>query len=307
MNYENLVLSGGGIRVIASIGALEVIEQKGILSGIHKLAGSSAGAIIVTALAIGYNVSEIKQLVLNQNFGQFKDYYHLPLIRICYSYGCCSGDAFYQWLGEMIKVKTGNPDTTLIEVFNTYHKHLVINGCCLNKRETHYYNYISNPQMSVRQAVRISMSIPGLFAPIIWNGDYLVDGGLLENYSIYIFDKSTINSKCAQITRDNPTHIPSNKTLGIKLLSSNEFPDGQVYHGNDVINNIVSYFESIINTMMTQIDRSIITDQYWSHTIPINTGNISMCQFDLSQPQKLELIQIGKSYANKFFEGKQNV
>ncbi|MDQ2863842.1 MAG: patatin-like phospholipase family protein, partial [Bacteroidota bacterium] len=44
-NYKNLVLEGGGVRGLAYAGALEVLEQKNILSHLEKVAGSSAGAI----------------------------------------------------------------------------------------------------------------------------------------------------------------------------------------------------------------------------------------------------------------------
>jgi len=37
--YENLVLSGGGVKVIASIGALQVIQEHGILNNITGIRG----------------------------------------------------------------------------------------------------------------------------------------------------------------------------------------------------------------------------------------------------------------------------
>lgn len=300
-DYENLVLAGGGIKIIASIGALEIIQEKGLLRKMTGFAGSSAGAIVAGALSIGYNVAELKEILLHKNFNDFKDYYWLVPVKIFYYYGCCPGDPFYQWFGDMIKIKTGNPDITFKEVYEKYGKHLIITGCCLNKRETHYYSHISNPDMPIRKAVRISISIPGLFVPVQWNGDFLVDGGLLENYCIYIFDKEDTNSKTHKITAEYPTHIPQSKTLGLKLMSTDEKPDSQIYHGNFKISNFMDYIQSIINTMMTQIDRSCISKHYWDHTIPINTGDIPMGEFNLSIEKKLELIKIGKSSALTFF------
>lgn len=299
--YENLVLAGGGIKIIASIGALEVIQDKEILHNIKGLAGSSAGAIVAGALAVGYTVAELKDILLKKNFNDFKDYYWFAPVKIFYYYGCCVGNAFYKWLGDMIKVKTNNPDITFREVHEKFGKHLIVTGCCLNKRETHYYSYISNPNMPIRKAIRISMSIPGLFVPVQWDNDFLVDGGLLENYCIYIFDKKNPNSKEHKITANYPPHTPQGKTLGIKLLSSGEYPDSHVYHGNHDITHFMCYIESIIDTMMTQIDRSSISEHYWERTIPISTGDIPIGQFDLPMEKKLELIELGKCSAMTFF------
>ena len=43
--YRNLVFKGGGVRGVAYIGALEELEALGILEGIKRTAGSSAGAV----------------------------------------------------------------------------------------------------------------------------------------------------------------------------------------------------------------------------------------------------------------------
>lgn len=297
--YEHIVLSGGGIKVLASIGALEIIQQHGILKNITGLAGSSAGSIITTALAIGYTVAEIKEIMINKNFNDFKDYYHLTPISLFYHYGCCAGDAFTQWFGALVKQKTGTTQTTFKEVFDQYGKYLIITGCCLNKRETHYYSHISNPNMPIVDAVRISISLPGLFAPVKWQTDLLVDGGLLENYCIYIFDHLEPNSKKMKITASYPV---TDKTLGIKLLCADEQPDQQIYHGNSPINSFFDYLLSIVNTMLIQIERSIIHDQYWSRTISIKVGDIPISDFNLSKEDKLKLIALGVDSAIKFFD-----
>ncbi len=43
--YKNLVLEGGGIRGLAYPGALKVLEEKGIIKNIERVAGTSAGAL----------------------------------------------------------------------------------------------------------------------------------------------------------------------------------------------------------------------------------------------------------------------
>ena len=51
--YRNLVMEGGGIRGIAYGGALAELEQRGVLAGIRRVGGTSAGAIQAALLAVG--------------------------------------------------------------------------------------------------------------------------------------------------------------------------------------------------------------------------------------------------------------
>jgi len=239
---------------------------------------------------------------MDLDFNDFKDYYYLTPLSLFYHYGCCAGDVFSKWLGDIVKKKTGNANITFKEIFDQYEKYLIITGCCVNKRETHYYSHISNPTMPIVNAVRISMSIPGLFAPVRWDNDYLVDGGVLENYCIYIFDKKNPNSKLTKITENYPPHTSTNKTLGLRLMCSDEQSDGKIYHGNTPINNFYDFILSVINTMLTQIERSYIHENYWDRTISIPTGDIPMTDFNLTKEEKLKLIAIGVDSATKFLE-----
>ena len=54
--YKYLVLKGGGIRGIAYVGALQVLENKKITTGIEKVAGTSVGAITGTLFSMAYTL-----------------------------------------------------------------------------------------------------------------------------------------------------------------------------------------------------------------------------------------------------------
>lgn len=66
---ENICFSGGGIRTLSYIGALQVLEALGLLSHIKRFATSSAGTIIALLLAFKYTVTEMYTLL-------FKDQSH---------------------------------------------------------------------------------------------------------------------------------------------------------------------------------------------------------------------------------------
>ncbi|MFT0892579.1 patatin-like phospholipase family protein [Pseudochelatococcus sp. G4_1912] len=69
---ENLILPGGGAKGIGLAGALMEMENAGMLSGLRSLAGSSAGALVVTWLSVGRSVTELGAL-LGGNFRNLLD------------------------------------------------------------------------------------------------------------------------------------------------------------------------------------------------------------------------------------------
>ena len=56
--FRNLVFKGGGVRGIAYMGALEVLEEEGILADIERVAGTSSGAIAATVVSFRLNCED---------------------------------------------------------------------------------------------------------------------------------------------------------------------------------------------------------------------------------------------------------
>lgn len=297
--FENLVFEGGGVKGLAFCGALKVIEQKGVMTNVKRLAGSSAGAITAGLLASGYTSDDILQELQTKDFNEFKDDdfgIFLDVKRLMTEFGFYAGKEFHRWYGELLKKKAGHPDVTFQEVFEKFGKELVFTGTCLNLRGTHYYTRDRNPHMPVQDAVRISMSIPLFFAAVEWQGDLLVDGGVLNNYPIWIFDGAYPGDPNGRHADPNP------KTLGLKLLAEQEMEEtvsGQ--HLSNGIYNLKDFGLSLVDCLMTQIERLHIKPGDWERTIAINTRDIKTTQFDLSEKEKMLLLQEGRKGAEKFF------
>ena len=50
-HFKNLVFEGGGVKGIAYVGALEVLDREGILNDIERVAGTSAGAMVAVMVS----------------------------------------------------------------------------------------------------------------------------------------------------------------------------------------------------------------------------------------------------------------
>ena len=99
----NLVFEGGGVKGIAYAGAIQVLEQQGMLSKIQGVAGTSAGAITACLLSLRYSAADIKVLIGQVDFGTFAD--HENLLKKIHYYGLHPGDTFLDWLKKQIVAK----------------------------------------------------------------------------------------------------------------------------------------------------------------------------------------------------------
>ena len=58
-HFKNLVFEGGGVKGIAYVGALEVLDREGILKDIKRVAGTSAGAMVAVLIGLGLHGSDL--------------------------------------------------------------------------------------------------------------------------------------------------------------------------------------------------------------------------------------------------------
>jgi len=196
-HFRNLVFEGGGVKGIAYLGALEFLREKVILQNIERVGGASAGAITAVFVGLNYSIEEIEEILWNLDFRNFMDDSWgivRDTARLFTAFGWYKGDFFRKWIGNIIKIKTGNSDSTFREVYkqktrNNF-KDIYFIGTNLSTHFGEVFSYEHTPRMCIADAVRISMSIPLFFAakrsP---RGDVYVDGGLLDNYPVKLFDR----------------------------------------------------------------------------------------------------------------------
>ncbi|CAH1790347.1 unnamed protein product [Owenia fusiformis] len=195
--FENFVFEGGGNKGLAYSGCIRVLEEIGVWGQSKRLCGTSSGAMTATLLAVGYNSYEVERfqnLDLHEMFLDTTCGLCSLLPNVLKHFGWNPGNRILKWLGDVIAEKTGNKDITFKQLYDRFDKELCVVVTNLNHMSTEYCHVKTTPNMPVRIAVRMSMSIPGLFKPVKWvpkgsrNPDYFIDGGLLSNYAIHAFD-----------------------------------------------------------------------------------------------------------------------
>ena len=273
--YDTLVLSGGGIKGISYVGALYELNEQGILGGITKFAGTSVGAMICGMLSVRLPLDQIKETAMKISSGFLFDISFVPFSDI-YSflndYGLYSGDKLEMEYEKIIFEHTGIKEITFKQIKEIYGTEVTLVGACINKKKPYYLNVNTEPDMSLSRAVRISASVPGLFKPIIHKGDYLVDGGIIDNFPIHLFDKE--------------------KTIGIK------FNIALAYERK--IDGLTSYFLGMLETVYVQLNTVMINDDY--HVITIMLDDAIGLNFDITADEKKEMIRIGNETTKKELE-----
>ena len=65
---KNLVLSSGSIIGISYLGCLQILEERNLVENIENILGCSVGALFGLYMCLGYNSSELHQILKKVNF-----------------------------------------------------------------------------------------------------------------------------------------------------------------------------------------------------------------------------------------------
>jgi NTE family protein len=309
--YKNLVLEGGGIRGFAYVGAVEILDSAGILKNLERVAGTSAGAITATMIAVGYSPAEMSRLIENLPINQFNDGTITGGIsRLRNYFGFYKGQRLSNWIEDLIKKKTGDGKITFRELHeqkNTRgYKDLYLTGSDITYRCLRIFSYENYPDMQIKDAVRISFSIPLYFEPVIINDagkvlkgypdsgyHLMVDGGLLSNYPIGMFDSSRYFS-CDR------SDCINTETLGL-LLETPEQLDFSLRKTSSATNirSLTDYVKAIYQTA---VDRPNPDQEGFRRTVVISDVGVKSRVRKLSVKTMAGLVESGREGVRRFLE-----
>jgi NTE family protein len=329
MAFRNLVFEGGGVKGIAYVGAMEELAKRGITQDIARVGGTSAGAINAVLVGLDYSLEETRNLLWGLNFRNFlDDSWGLvrDSARLVEDYGWYKGDFFRDWIGSVIKAKTGNSESTFADIeavkAERGFRSLYFMGTNLSTHFSEVFSPEHSPRMCVADAVRISMSIPLFFAakrsP---RGDVYVDGGVLDNYPVKLFDREKYLSSPAagRVTdyyrrvnesvagRERPISSPyifNKETLGFRLDTREEisvFRD-QAEPPHRRIGSFFDYGLALIETLMDAQASSHLHGDDWQRTIYIDTLGVKTTEFDLGDEWKGKLVESGRAGVQAYFQ-----
>ena len=175
---DALVLSGGGIKILAALGALDFLVGKGLdLSKVRWFSGTSAGFISCALLAAGYSPAEILSMLISQPLFELADINppHLLMANL----GILSTDRFFGRIREKLADRLGL-SPTLAEFQELTGRSLCASATNVSKRRVERYDPEASPDLECVEAAKRSSGLPLIFDRIVVDGDTITDGGLLE-------------------------------------------------------------------------------------------------------------------------------
>jgi len=313
LQLADLVFEGGGVKGIGLAGAYAALRERGVVP--KRVAGTSAGAITAALVAAGYDSDDLDRILLDVPFARFKDQAwedKIPLaghaLSVLTQRGIYEGRFFESWMRELLEAKGIRTfgqltDKEATELKNRYRLKVIVSDVT-NRRllvlpDDASFLGVDPDELDVAYAVRMSMSIPVFFEPVMHRNPrtdcehLIVDGGMLSNFPVWLFDAEA----------GEPPRWP---TFGLLLVEGD--PKVTVArrleadeHGA-VRGSVVDYIKALASTMMEAHDRLYLEKATFVRTIPIPTLGVGTTEFGITPPRVQALYGSGRTAAFEFLD-----
>ncbi|HET7235186.1 MAG TPA: patatin-like phospholipase family protein [Actinomycetota bacterium] len=309
----DLVLEGGGVKGIGLVGAYSALQQAGY--AFHRIAGTSAGAIVGALIAADITPDELQRVMREIDYGRFEDkgyLDHLWLVgkgaSLLFEKGIYEGSYLREWLDQQLAalgvrtfgdLRIEDPGSSLPP--ERSYRLVVMTSDVTRARLVRlpwdYPQYGLDPdEQSVAGAVRASMSIPFFYEPLRFTSrdaegkeqtSYMVDGGMLSNFPIEVFDR----------TDGRPARWP---TFGVKLSAKPDAAQRQKYD----VHGTFSLARAMLGTMTSFHDQIHIDEpSALARTIFVDTFGVRATDFDIDETVQDLLFDSGFEAAMEFLQG----
>ena len=252
-----LVLGGGSALGYAHIGVLRAMIEKGIRPDL--IIGTSMGAIVGAYYSLFDEIDGMEKVLDNTSsikMATDPGFFSLGIIK-----GTKLENKFKEVFGE--------------KTFSNCKTKLRINACDINTGKNYFFR-----NGMLRDAVRASISLPGILPPLVKDDMILIDGGVANNLAIdYVPKDYRIIS--VKVTPNNDKHIISKEDLETK----------------NPIKRVKLYFDLLnksISIMTNNLEEHLLETRDILHITP-NLDQFSYISF----PKYKDIISTGYYEANK--------
>src|SRR6516164_1247347 len=313
MSDADLVLEGGGVKGTGLVGAITALTSAAEPYTFHRVAGTSAGAIVASMLAAGYDVAAMNKIMTDLDFSQFEDENerHFRMLAegsgLLFHEGLFRGKFLHDWIEQTLAeknvrtwgdLKDDDPGSSLPPE-QRYKLIVIVSDVSRGRMLRLPWDYepllgVNPDAQPVADAVRSSAGIPFFFRPFQMtanpdvtqgHGEILcTDGGMLSNFPVSIFDR----------TDGQPPRWP---TFGIKLSARLSPAQGTWNPDADAI----QLARSLLTTMQKARDQ-VYVDQpsVASRTIFVDTTGYNATDYHLTSADKQKLFSNGVTAGTQF-------
>ena len=303
---KGITFEGGGVLGFGHGGVMDELFELESLDNITHTSGSSVGSIYACVVGCKGTRKYINDTICKMDVSSFKDggCFLVQLFRLLIKGGLHRGYNVLNFSRRVVKDLTGNRNTSMKEAYDKFGINLTMTVFSLRYRTTRYINHITQPQAKLADMMRASSGI-GIFYKVfktkllsppdengnrIMESDYLGDGGTLDNDPVHVLREQGLSGR---------------DIINIKFLGANDVDqynkelEGKLHdHGLPRIP--VGMISAYIDGMRDDAMKRHVHKEDWKLTIKINTGDIKVADFDISDKNKVWLYNNGKQAVREY-------
>lgn len=184
MDINTLLLSGGSIKGISFLGSINYLTENNIINfdKINKIYCVSSGAVfIISLILLKYDRKLLEKDMINYNFNDVLNINDISLKSFINDYGFVNYNRSYIYIQKLLNKYYNCGSMSLKRFYKLFKKHIIVKVVNVSQDRIEYIDHINNPKMNILKLIQITTSIPLLMKPVIYKGDYYLDGGLSGN------------------------------------------------------------------------------------------------------------------------------
>lgn len=181
-----LSISGGDVSLFSILGVIKELKNnhKYNIDNIEEIYAISAGSWISLFLCLKINFDTILNYFIERPWNKLITFNTNNILDLYDNIGIFNIDVLYEIFKPLLKLCNLNTDITFKELYEYSNIKLNIYATKYNDLSLCKFNHETEKDMKVIDAIYTSSSIPILFKPLKYNGNYYIDGGYNCNYPI---------------------------------------------------------------------------------------------------------------------------
>jgi NTE family protein len=269
-------LSGGAAQGLGHIGALKAMEEQKVRP--KYIAGTSAGALIGGMYAAGISVAEMEGIVREIDQDEFR-----KLLDITWARGSIvAGDRIEKFIRNIV-------GDVLIEDLT-----IPFLATAVDIKTGRGFHFDQGPLVD---AIRASISIPGIFKPVVANGGYLMDGGLRQNLPLQVLRQFKPDKLIGVNITPGPRLDFSWSQEPIKRTESGEWGEP------DFMDRVKDFFTG----QTADTEETPGMSYLFSHIFEIYTAQVARAEIEQAKPDLVITLDMSEIKLWEFWRGEEAV
>ena len=233
-----LVLSGGAYNGLIELGVLRRLSEKGVfdINTVERIHGTSIGAFIAVLLALKMDWGDLVEYFVERPWHKLLS---INPIELYTKKGAFDKQFFISALSSLFAAKGLDVGTISLGEFKEY-SNIDLYFYAI-KLSTFEVCELSDPDLLLIDAITMTCCMPIVFRPVMYKGEYYIDGGIAANYPL----REAIAKNHALVAKNAPdTDVSNSHILGITLDLGNTI-DTPINENTNIVEYIYCLFNKI--------------------------------------------------------------